>query len=1556
MKIYNANDGLILEVAVDDSSFRYRAIMGDHTLTLRYALAEHCELPVGAYCVFQGQRYTLERPEDFKMVSSRNFDYTVVFQSTEYKARIWKFRNPVDGRLKFSLTAKPREHLQMFVDNMNRRDTGWTVGNCIDGAEVCINYDHDFCRDALARIATELKTEYHFNGKTVSLCKLEANKDRPLPLSYGRGNGFKSGVGRTNSGDNPPTEILYVQGGTDNIDRSVYPPLNEERVRAASAGCLLLPRLASLQFDGDHFEDEDGFNPDLAHTYITDDLGLSLRRADKELSSLAEDSLDCSSIYPKRVGTVSEVFDVKGDGTVWDIVDNTIPESLNFEDCIIGDETLSIIFQSGMLAGKEFDVKYCHEASNINGNAKKGRRFEIVPQEIDGLNMPGDCFVPVKGDTYAVFHCNLPQSYINAYTGNAPEKKGAEWDMFRMAVKHLYEAEQLHFTFSGVLDGIWAKKDWGNIGGRIVLGGYVLFTDPQFEKEGARVRITGIKDYVNNPHSPEIELSNSAISASVSATLKELAAEDVTVQENHRDALQFTRRRFRDAQEIMSLIEKALLANFSESINPVAVHTMQMLVGDESLQFEFVDRFPVEGSIIKPQTVNHIVKWDNATRTLNVPSGIIRHLTLDLPKDLSSEVAPTTYHYWGINGYRSGELDNPSQQYYLYARVPYNGTVGEFRLIEATVPQLPPFRTGNEVWLLMGVLNSEYGGERSYASLYGFTEILPGRITTDRVVSGDGQSWFDMAANSMKLGDRLSFNKNGDGQLLLRGTLVQSQSGDTEYIGCFRGEYDPNVTYFQGDEVTYSEVTNATVSTYRCIVTSCKGVQPTTSTSWQVIAQGSQGTPGVSPNTSFKATAFYRTNKALRLPVGGSYSNPVPDGWSDGVPSGEEKLYMTTRIFSSDGNAPQQSEWTAPVAVTDTADLDLEFSSVEAPDAPTGHPNTNPQWSNTASEDTIWMATSRKKNGVWGDWQVARIKGENGADGSSIKIKGNFSGHFTTESEFYASGITSTQRGGTYLVDRNTDAVTEDTKFLIVHRYGVPRPGAMPGWMTRYAEEGDSYILENDSTEAGCLFVANDAQWTNVGVIKGADGNPGADGKNAYLHIKYANSLTRGDWTDNNGETPGRYIGVYSDNNVADPPCNNATWDLFTWSKWEGQDGLGYEYIYKRTTTNSAPDTPTATSQQNDYVPSGWTDDPSGVSSAYPYEWQCYRKKTDGVWGAFIGSSSNNAKAALWAKYGNDGKTGDYTVIRYAANGSPTSYPTFNSSSLDTSIWLTSLTSAQSQGQYVWQTTARFNSSGVRQTAWTTPIRLTGEQGSSGEQGYSPACVYRGEYDPNTTYVGTRYRVDVVKAKGKNEWYVARTDAGEFKGIAPPDTSKWGGFGGNFESIATNLLLAENANIGGWIFKNGKLQSQSGGCWLDGKTGNVLVKGDFIGGISTASSGVRIAINPNDSTIRIISNYNGVKDVEVFRIESEDIGMGLRRPRIIMNEVSTSGGEIMGTMKISAYETEYYRYDDTSQPFFKITGGWSSKKIILGDLALPTSKPTTKGQIWRSGDTLKIVT
>ena len=706
------NDDKEIKIEVKDESYSYEAIMEECSLTLYFDYPGYIEIPVGSWCDFYGKRYSLKRDSNFKKNGERNFEYTLILETGEADAMLWKVRHTVDRSIKFSYTAKPHEHLRLLVENLNRRSTGWKVGDCIEGTEKVINYNHTYILDAFNQLAELYETEWQIieetvegnQIKTIHLRKVEYNKENPLKLSYGKGHGFKVGVGRT-SGDIPP-EIILVETTDRNIDYSTY-----------GSRYLLLPKNKTLVYEG--------------RTYKTDADGTCVMRADKELTTAKEESLDCTEIYPSRVGTVSSVIEVNKENNFFDFVDKDIPEELNFEDCLIAGETMTVIFQTGMLTGKEFEVKYIHEAKD----KKEARRFEIVPQEIDGITMPEpEVWRPKVGDTYAVFGMQLPKAYIC----NDSTQTGASWEAFKEAAKYLYEHEDKAFIFTGTLDGIWAKKRWLEIGGKIVLGGYVNFSDTQFHPEGSLIRMIGIKRFVNNPYSPEIELSNEPVGTSVSSDLNKIETNEVTVIEKHKDALQFTKRRFRDAKETMSMLEDALL-NFSGSVNPITVSTMQLLVGDESLQFRFVN------SKTNPVQVSHNITYNASTRILNAPAGILQHLTLGI-SSLSSSHKADEYKYWDMAEYNSPALIDPEKKYYLYAKVGKENQAGTFLLSETAIKieQITGY-----YHLLTGVLNSEYEGSRSFVQLYGFTEILPGRVTTERILSPDGNTYFDLVKSEI---------------------------------------------------------------------------------------------------------------------------------------------------------------------------------------------------------------------------------------------------------------------------------------------------------------------------------------------------------------------------------------------------------------------------------------------------------------------------------------------------------------------------------------------------------------------------------------------------------------------------------------------------------------------------------------------------------------------------------------------------------------------------------------------------------------------------------------
>lgn len=697
-------DDTELEVLVDDNSYRRRAVKEKDKLVLYYSLTHHVEIPVGAWVEYEGQVYSLFKASNFTKNSTRNFSYTLTLESGWAGAEKYKVKNPVDGRLKFPYTAKPHEFIQLIVDNMNMRESGWEVGECIDAVEQVISFNHAYCSDALNQIADAFDTEWEVEGKTIHLRKVEYFKDNPLALSYGKGNGFKKEISRSNKSDSRNFEILYVQGGTDNIVPGKYG--NSE---------LLLPKSQTLVYEG--------------VSYLSSADGRYITQKGKELVSKAEDSLDCSDIYPKRIGSVTSVIEVDKGKHFYDFIDNTIPEELNFSDCLIEGETMTVIPQSGMLVGKEFDVKYKHAE----------RRFEIVPQDIDGETMPNDIYKLAVGDKYAVFHVALPDAYVC----NNSDKSGASWDMFREAARFFYENTGELFTFKGELDGIWAKKDWLNIGGRIKPGGYVLFSDEQFHPEGSLVRIISVKDFCNNPHSPTIELSNAPVSSSFQNSMNKVEETEVVIDNKHREALQFTKRRYRDSMETIEMLGDALLDNFSNSINPIAVQTMAMLIGDKSLQFEFVN------NMTNPTPIAHNVTYNQMTKVLSVPAGIIQHYTLGIDTISSSHVADE-YKFWSLPAFTTPTLTDGTKKYYLYAKVSKTAKTGTFYISEQAIAMEG---VSGYYHLLMGVLNSEYDGERSYVSLHGFTEVLPGQVITNKVASANGKNFMDFLNNAFRIGN-----------------------------------------------------------------------------------------------------------------------------------------------------------------------------------------------------------------------------------------------------------------------------------------------------------------------------------------------------------------------------------------------------------------------------------------------------------------------------------------------------------------------------------------------------------------------------------------------------------------------------------------------------------------------------------------------------------------------------------------------------------------------------------------------------------------------------------
>lgn len=208
-------------------------------------------------------------------------------------------------------------------------------------------------------------------------------------------------------------------------------------------------------------------------------------------------------------------------------------------------------------------------------------------------------------------------------------------------------------------------------------------------------------------------------------------------------------------------------------------------------------------------------------------------------------------------------------------------------------------------------------------------------------------------------------------------------------------------------------------------------------------------------------------------------------------------------------------------------------------------------------------------------------------------------------------------------------------------------------------------------------------EWSTPVRITGENGKDGQDGKSIEFIYKVSNRVPNSSDKPSSVNEDGSVPDGWTDHPTGVSKSNQYEWmcvrtktdDLWSdwngptvWSKWgaNGKDGDGVEYIYKRTTTNLSPDRPTEVSQEDDFVPEGWTNDPTGVNENNMYEWVCVRKYKEGIWSEF----SNPALWAKWGEKGEPGKDGNdgpqgvpgpagqdgktlYTWIRYAedANG-----------------------------------------------------------------------------------------------------------------------------------------------------------------------------------------------------------------------------------------------------------------------------------------------------------------
>lgn len=366
----------------------------------------------------------------------------------------------------------------------------------------------------------------------------------------------------------------------------------------------------------------------------------------------------------------------------------------------------------------------------------------------------------------------------------------------------------------------------------------------------------------------------------------------------------------------------------------------------------------------------------------------------------------------------------------------------------------------------------------------------------------------------------------------------------------------------------------------------------------------------------------------------------------------------------------------------------------------TPHIGSNYNWF-IADEDTGVLARGTNgKDGEQGPIGPPGDKGEPGPQGKPGV------GARTVFAFKVSSTIPATPTGGSW--DPETDVVT----------YPV-------GWSGDDTQEGTVWMSHAIFNIDGQL---DKGGWSKPIRMTGEDGTNGTDGTSIEFIFKLTkNTFTEPSKPDNDPNTTGYVPEGWTDHPQgisiemqAEWVCSRtkgetvwSDWDgPSLWSKWgtDGRDGDGVEYIYQRKNNALPPARPTEVSQEPEFVPTGWTDNPTGVDSTYQWEWVCLRKYRDGQWGEF-------SNPALWAKYGEDGtngENGNSIRIMYAkTDGSDETPPVIADNINPGSIWGTAMPN-YTGNEAVWGIQATVSYDNKLVTNWQGPYLITGVNGKDG--------------------------------------------------------------------------------------------------------------------------------------------------------------------------------------------------------------------------------------------------
>lgn len=375
LKIYDKANNLRLTASPNSSSSVTEEIGGECSVSASFTHTEYVPLDVDDYIEVEGVRYKVKSRYRPKQKNTQTYEYSVKFYAPIHDAEDTLMLFQEGGTTsEFSYDGGPREHLQLWIDNMNRRAGGnlWSIGTVITAENKVIDYRNVKCWDAAFGsngIAATFGTEMWADGYVINLCKAE--RGEVVELGYLQG---LTNLAQEDNGEVKFFTRLFPLGSTRNIDATKY-----------GYSRLQLPS---------------------REIYVDKNVDLYGVKEETEEAAFAE-------IYPQYVGTVSSVRTEEKTSeegrkyTVYYFKDNGM--NWNPKDYEIPDLDYMLQFQTGELAGRGTDGSF---QAAWHEDTREWEIINVYPD--DTTQVPGGVIIPNPGDKYIPWNFAMPQEYITA--------------------------------------------------------------------------------------------------------------------------------------------------------------------------------------------------------------------------------------------------------------------------------------------------------------------------------------------------------------------------------------------------------------------------------------------------------------------------------------------------------------------------------------------------------------------------------------------------------------------------------------------------------------------------------------------------------------------------------------------------------------------------------------------------------------------------------------------------------------------------------------------------------------------------------------------------------------------------------------------------------------------------------------------------------------------------------------------------------------------------------------------------------------------------------------